>query len=376
MDLESVSLVTTIEDTIDDKASSPLDHQEEPHADKQGITYQDDENGHFSYPMDQRRLSLTDLQDEAIYAFGTRLSVITEVSKEDSSNQVMTIHPSPTTRDKKESNDEAFHHGAGDESVAGSDESVAGVPRRCSSEPAPAEQPHAVKQGITYQDDEYDHFPSPMEQRRLSLTDLQNEAIYAFGTRLSVITEVSNEDSSNQVMTIHPSPTTIDEKESNDEAFQHGGSDESVAGVPRPCSSEPALAVALDLDNTKNLRDLLCQSLDRLDLSNLHLTKSDLKDIYNACPRLMHFSVRDCTLDRDVLLQFLPQSLRVLDLSNNVWVTDLWLVDLLRQHHFKSDQLVHVFVANCASISRQSIARLNLEYQGRVRIIRSKTANV
>jgi hypothetical protein len=101
MDLESVSLVTTIEDTIDDKASSPLDHQEEPHADKQGITYQDDENGHFSYPMDQRRLSLTDLQDEAIYAFGTRLSVITEVSKEDSSNQVMTIHPSPTTRDKK-----------------------------------------------------------------------------------------------------------------------------------------------------------------------------------------------------------------------------------------------------------------------------------
>jgi hypothetical protein len=238
------------------------------------------------------------------------------------------------------------------------------------------EQPHADKQGISYQDDENDHFPSPMEQRRLSLTDLQNEAIYAFGTRLSVITEVSKEDSSNQVMTIHPSPTTREEKESNDEAFQHGGSDESVAGVPRRCSSEPALAEALDRDNTKNLRDILCKSLDRLELSNLHLTESDLKDIYNACPRLTHFSVGDCTLDRDVLLQFLPQSLRVLDLSNNVWVTDLWLVDLLRQRHFKSDQLVHVFVANCASISRQSIARLNLEYQGRVRIIRSKTANV
>ena len=48
--------------------------------------------------------------------------------------------------------------------------------------------------GPDYDDDDNDYIFSQMEQRRLSLTDLQNKAIYAVGTRLSVITEASKEE--------------------------------------------------------------------------------------------------------------------------------------------------------------------------------------
>lgn len=209
-------------------------------------------------------------------------------------------------------------------------------------------------------------------QRRLSLTDLQNEAIYAFGARLSVISETSKEEASVN-NSIQPSLAT-EEEESGHTSTQQDGNDEPVASASPRYSCEER-TVALNQDKI-HLRDILDKSLQQLELSNLHLTVMDLKDICNLCPGLTRLAVRDCTLDRDALLQFLPRSIKVLDLSHNAWVTHSWLMDLLGQHLSKSDdkqRMLHVHVSNCASLSRTSISRLNLEYQGRAVLIQSTT---
>jgi len=105
-------------------------------------------------------------------------------------------------------------------------------------------------------------------------------------------------------------------------------------------------------------------SLRRLELFKVHLEANFLKGVIPIyCPLLTHLSVRNCSLfNRDVLLNTLSTTIQVLDLSENDWVTDKWLVDFLKKH---CKHLLYVNVMGCPFVSRKLLKRLDFEFRGR-----------
>lgn len=114
-----------------------------------------------------------------------------------------------------------------------------------------------------------------------------------------------------------------------------------------------------------DLSSILHPSLQvcRLQLGNLHLEKQTLDFIWNLS-NLTHLSLRNCSIDKcgGLLHTPLPPSLQVLDLSDNAWVTDTWLLEFLA--HQKHHHLLYVNVSGCPHVSKYVLFRLNFDFRG------------
>jgi len=121
------------------------------------------------------------------------------------------------------------------------------------------------------------------------------------------------------------------------------------------------------LQKKVDLLSILHPSLRRLELGNMHLEARVLDEIFNEhCPLLTHLSIRNCKVGNhdDTLLYSLPESLQVLDLSDNEWVTNECLLDFLETKKHHARHLNYVNVAGCHHVSTYLLLRLNFDFRG------------
>ena len=114
-----------------------------------------------------------------------------------------------------------------------------------------------------------------------------------------------------------------------------------------------------------DLASILYPCIRRIELGNMCLEKSVLDDMLSeGRPQLTHLATRHCQIDDSIILHSVPDTLQVLDLSDNDWVTDEFLLDFLERRGHHATHLVHVNVAGCRFLSTQQLVRLNFDFRG------------
>jgi len=124
------------------------------------------------------------------------------------------------------------------------------------------------------------------------------------------------------------------------ECSRQGTMTESIAYIIGHHDFVDRLTVIMPPSNKDkiDLPYILQPCLRRLELGHMHLEKKVLNEILtHYCPSLTHLSIRHCTLDdHDDVLNAMSDTIRVLDLSDNDWVTDEWLLDFWRRTNMPS----------------------------------------
>ncbi len=154
------------------------------------------------------------------------------------------------------------------------------------------------------------------------------------------------------------------------EASRQGTMTESVARVLGNHDFVDRLTIILSnkqcrhkIDLSSILHPTAC--IQRLELGYIHLEASVLRTLFKRYgSQLTHLSIHNCLVDNygeALLLSSLPPTLQVLDISDNDWVTNECLCQLLDKNHY----LHCVNVAGCHQVYACVLLRLNLEYRGR-----------